>query len=345
MNIKKLSIVSEEHIRNKIYVISFICSLLVMWIHTFNLEVYGIGNGSVGLANVIYCIETYWANITSIAVPFFFVLSGFLFFRTFSRNVIWNKYKTRFRTVVIPYLCWCTIYYIYYVALSNIPFIRAMLAEEDIVELSLQNWLRSLWYDSYYTLWFLKNLILFIAISPLLYVVLKNWKKQVPTGIVLVIFLFLNNQYGWINIINGLEWYALGSWIGINYKEYVLYKNKVISLAGLGYIVCILVTGFQLWNIWLQIIFYVALWVALDLFIELKKVPDWMKLSFFTYVAHDIFLEAFEKLFFVVLGSNPIWALIDYVFMPGFVLMVLISISVVLKKYLPWLWQILVGWR
>jgi len=68
-----------------------------------------------------------------------------------------------------------------------------------------------------------------------------------------------------------------------------------------------------------------------------------MQLTFFTYVAHDMLLEAFEKILFVVVGSNPVAALLDYLFMPMIVMLVLIGVAYGLKNKLPVVWKTITG--
>lgn len=69
---------SEKVFRNKIMIISFVCSLFVIWIHTYNVEYYGISANSTGLSGLVWKMETFWADIIRIAVPTFFFVSGFL---------------------------------------------------------------------------------------------------------------------------------------------------------------------------------------------------------------------------------------------------------------------------
>jgi len=96
-----------------------------------------------------------------------------------------------------------------------------------------------------------------------------------------------------------------------------------------------------------QVLFLLALWFAIDVFMKSgkKKMPWWMSITFFTYVAHDAFLEVFEKILFRIGGSNPAFALADYVFMPVLVEALLIGIAFLMIKYLPKVWKILSGGR
>lgn len=144
---------------------------------------------------------------------------------------------------------------------------------------------------------------------------------------------------------DGFAVYAFGSWIGINYKETALYQNKLLAIVSWIYIVFQFVTVFRWFSIFAQILFFIAVWFAMDIFEFRGKLPWWMQITFFTYVAHDVFLEAFEKVFLVVFGNAPIFAFLDYLFMPFLVLLVLIMIAVFMKRFMPKIWRILTGAR
>lgn len=339
---------SENDIRNKITLITFIASLFVIYIHTYNLTVYGIDENAVGLGRVVYAIEGYWPSVLQMAVPLFFFISGLLFFRNFHITDLARKWKKRFATVVIPYFIWCTIYYLYNVICMNIPWIRAHMTREEVITLSVASWLRSLWSDSYYTLWFLKDLIVFLCLSPVIWLLLKNHWKQVPTGLIALIIIEIALKKGWIVIPygGGLDIYLIGSYIGLNCDEHMYWRNRLISVCAVLYIIFCLVTSFRYWNLITEILLFIAIWFACD-WIPWRdsELPWWMKITFFTYVAHDIFLEAFEKIFLIVFGVRPIFALLDYLLMPLLVELALIMIAYFMKKWMPVIWKILTGDR
>lgn len=334
----------EQGVRNKIAIISFGCSLLVIWIHTYNLETYGITQNSIGISYIVYCIEKFWSAITRIAVPMFFLMSGFLFFRSFSWDKLVYKYTRRLKTIVIPYICWCSLYYIYFVIISKIPYIRNVIGEDAVKTLSLVEWLSSLWGQCYYVFWFLKNLIIFIILTPLIHILLKN-RDRIPLGTIILLALIFNKYFGWVNMIEGIEMYALGSWLAINYKDLVLYKNRKLTYMGLIYILGLLVTQFKWYNIFFEIILYFSIWFALDIFEYSKDLPWWMQITFFTYVAHDVFLEGFEKVVWIMFGNNPVIALLDYIFMPILVFCFLTLLAFIMKNYFGFVWKILTGDR
>ena len=110
----------EKFFRNKIQVYSFFSSLLVIFIHAFNLNTYGIDKSNP----IVYWIEMIISqDIGLLAVPMFFVISGFLFFRTVSDyGSITVKQKKRIKTLLIPYLLWTTIYMLFFFVLTNTKF-------------------------------------------------------------------------------------------------------------------------------------------------------------------------------------------------------------------------------
>lgn len=339
---------SEQFSRNKVTILSFFCSIMVIYIHSYNLTTYNINSSSYGFSKIVFEIENFGNNITTIAVPMFFFISGFLFFRTFEIHQLLCKWNRRIKSIILPYIVWCTIYYLYFVIGTNLPATKSLMNHET-VHLSFLEWASWLWINEYYTLWFLKNLIVFIILAPFIWFLLKNHLKIVPTGFIILISLVIV-----LKIIStesvfviGLTEYLVGSYIGINHKAAFFYKNKVLSWVSFSYIILMCFTSFKYLGPLTDIALIFALWFFLDIFKGIKNFspPWWMTITFFTYVSHDLLLESFESIFYISFGSSPIFALLDYLFMPLLVELILICIANIIKKFLPILWRILSGDR
>ena len=337
----------SSHFYNKATIISFLCSLMVMWIHTYNLDTYGISaNHKGGAEGIAYVVETYWSHVVLVAVPFFFAISGFLFFRTFTLRKTWSKYKSRIHSIVIPYLLWCSIYYFFFVFCTNVPLF-SKLVNAKVVKLSFKNYLMALWPSQYYTLWFLKDLIILIILSPIFFCLLKDYGR-IKSGLLLLTFLMLNGYFGWTNFgIGGLNYYCFGAYFAINFKE-ISEKRKdwrIVVVCAVG-TALLLTLGYRLLSVQLvQICAIVLIWNAMDAFEFACELPWWMKITFFVYVAHDIVLESLEKVFLIVFGTSPIFALLDYIFMPTITFAVIVVIAGCLRRFLPFVWKILTGGR
>ena len=85
-------IIDESQIRNKFTLLMFICSVLVIFIHAKNITEIVVGNSPTFLDRIAISIESYWSEVTKIAVPYFFMISGFLFFRTFEISKLSAKW-------------------------------------------------------------------------------------------------------------------------------------------------------------------------------------------------------------------------------------------------------------
>lgn len=336
---------NDEHsIRNKFTILSFICSIFVIYIHTYNLETYGIAGESDGFEKFVYFVENYFHKVNQIAVPMFFIISGLLFFRTFEINRLFEKWKSRFKTIFIPYIIWCSIYYVFFAIITNFSLTKSIINHEN-VPLSFLEWINWLWPNEYYTLWFLKNLIVYIIATPFIWILLKE-RKKVPVSIYLLCFIILlKTRFPLGGYFNGIEYYLVGSYIGINGRNLLQYKNKIISVISCIYVLICIGTQFKYGGVVNIIFFCLSLWFVLDFFSLNIKLPWWMSITFFTYVAHDIFLESFEKVLFKLGGGKAYFALIDYILAPIFIEFVLIIIAYFMKKKLRIIWQILTGYR
>lgn len=342
---------SEKRFHNKIVYISFILSIMVIQIHTYNLETYQLVSRNDWFAQLVRGYENYFNNLETVCVPFFFFISGVLFYRTFQWSKILEKYRSRIRSLAIPYLCWCTVYYLYFVFLTNVPIVSGYVVS-DTIEFSVTEWIGWLWAKSYYTLWFLKELLLLVLLSPIIYLLLKNHgNSKLPTGIIIFVSLITITLIGDREIFGFNIYYFGGALLGINY-DYLLHdKNKVLSIAGMIYVIIYLIMlPWQITNHTIEqimkLIFVIAIWFALDFFMQFEREPYWwMRITFFVYCAHDLILEALEKLFILLFGKATVWALIDFVGMPIVVFALCAVCAALLKSYTPLVWKIISGAR
>lgn len=103
----------------KIRLLSLICAIAVMYIHAENWSQFGFSESTAG-----YALQWKLIGLCSFAVPFFFTVSAYLFFRDFSWNRLLPKWKHRIFSLVVPYLLWNTIYFVYLALLSRVPLLR-----------------------------------------------------------------------------------------------------------------------------------------------------------------------------------------------------------------------------
>ena len=91
----------EENFRNKISWMMFLFSLFVIWVHAYNIELFSAGQAGA-LWETADRIETIVSvAVGQTAVPGFFLLSSYLFFRTYRPEKLLKKWKERVHSVLI----------------------------------------------------------------------------------------------------------------------------------------------------------------------------------------------------------------------------------------------------
>ena len=121
------------------------------------------------------CIEVGW-----ITVPLFFLISGFLLFRNYdgSTSCYKKKMARRVYTLLIPYLVWNLIAYIFF------AYIDRQIAPQHFIQsfFALPEMSGG---PADHPLWFLRNIIVYTLLAPLIY-----WfVKQRFAGVILVSIL------------------------------------------------------------------------------------------------------------------------------------------------------------
>lgn len=147
-------------------------TISIVYLHCSNYTVYHLSSESIGFLRIVYEFERFCVGLFSVALPFFFAISGFLFYRNYELNKTVDKYKSRFKSLLIPYLAWNILGYFFLLFITNAPVIKNML-NMGKVNLNFQEWIIGLLYSQWDgVLWYVRNLIVYVLISPFLYYLL-----------------------------------------------------------------------------------------------------------------------------------------------------------------------------
>lgn len=118
-------------------------------------------------------------DIARVAVPCFYVISGFFFFlnaKHFTFEIYKTKLCARFKSLFLPYMLWNLITFI--ALISKEFFMGNYAALGDMMHWNI--FISSFWlYDGNTTpisapLWFLRDLIIVVALTPIIYKALKT---------------------------------------------------------------------------------------------------------------------------------------------------------------------------
>lgn len=151
---------------------------------------------------VYYSISTFFTLLTQLAVPLFFIISGYLFFISYTPTVACykNKIKTRARHLLQPLFIWTTVYLLLYFIAQQIPYTAGLFSGQNKL-IADYNWmdfinaytgiLTGLPFAGQY--WFLRNLFILCLLAPLFR------------------FLFQYTQWAILSVI-GVVWYFHAVW-------------------------------------------------------------------------------------------------------------------------------------
>lgn len=347
---KKMSI----NLSDKIKVLSFISIIMVIYIHMYYTE----GENMY----ILNRIETFLGgSICSIAVPLFYIISGYLFFlKAHDIHSIFTKMKKRVKTLLIPYLLANIFTFIFYVILNILTLYNSTLDKvvnfkvlETFDNGFLQVFLDIFWGPIAFQLWFVRDLMLIILISPLIYICLKRLVKS-KNGLVLLCiieaFLFFIHA-------SALFWFVLGGIFSLTplvyLKDLSRWKKTGILLSILFLSLCFTNTLQLLPKSLISIIPLIGvptIWILYDNLVKGKIlctneiIAELCNYTFFIYLIHEPTLNIFKKLP-LLFNRSETTLIISYLIIPLLFTFFAIILGRIFKKHLPKMYNIYTGGR
>lgn len=233
---------------NSITILRVLCIIGVVFLHAKMLNSYTMYGVTYTFPEVKWCsFIVLWISdvLTHSCVPLFFFISGYLFFlgakKDFLISSLPYKLRKRVKTLLIPYLIWNLFYFIYAFLKDGADVNLNALASAFFVRQGLP---QGTFYPSYTPFWFLRELIIILAFSPLLYYVFGKLNRHVGYTLILIL-LFCDLSGFWPLAdpcypglsIHGWLFFCLGTCFGIN-NSHLFDKCSIsqIILMGGGYI-------------------------------------------------------------------------------------------------------------
>ena len=281
------------------------------------------------------------------AVPIFFLISGYLFFKeqSFCLVLYYQKLKKRFSTLLIPYVCWNIIYLIIIAFLQSISPDFLFILHKRIADFSFTDYLWIFWDISKITgmpddqsacivgaFWFLQCLFVMCIISPLIYMLMKVFRHLFPLLLLIVYFSNIVPTMPGIHP-QAFFYFSLGSYLSFYNINFLYYIKKYIPLSSVILLVLLFILYFndnlRLYHFFELMMIAFIFYLVNYLVIEKKWQIDHSLVSsvFFTFGVHRLFTAAILRLSSSVVPYIPNGILL-YVY---YVLCV--AISVVLSVY------------
>jgi len=331
-----------SYLSKKIKIISFVAMLFIVFLHGQLISI------STGISQWIQCLLT--QEITRVAVPLFFLISGYLFFRNCkdpTSHFFYIKIKKRFYTLVIPFFLWSLLGFLFLYIISFVVPVSS------IGEMKLNDILYAIFISPVgaYQLWFLRDLYILVILTPVIYWGIKKMK----------VFLLICLLLLWINGIQYLVqtesvfFFVTGGYIALFFNKWSekIHKNHLCNLilfiAWISYSCFIVnVENRYLLHCIGILVGINCVWYCYDsmylFFSEKVLSSNIYSYSFFIYLLHEPLLTCMKK---ILLGFsfNNAHILFVYFISPCLTIFVCIIIGKWVNYKLPTVYKILVGGR
>ena len=210
----------------------FPLAVAVVLLHAGEITSGTYGNDLFGVLRIILS-----QGICRIAVPCFFFFSGFLFFtglEEWDRFVWIGKIRKRSRTLLVPYLLWNLIalmagfLYSWFRSRFNGEIVPLSLSE-TIWEVGGLNmfWASTFGCPIDYPLWFLRDLIVFVAATPFVFFLCRRCGKWGMLFLFLICWLIGSRD------IEGFFFFSFGAFFKISRRDFLplFFHYRVICYA------------------------------------------------------------------------------------------------------------------
>lgn len=297
--------------------------------------------------------------IARISVPLFFFFSGFLFFyrTSFNFSVYIKKIKKRGRTLLIPFLLWnfiaVALTFVLHTFFPNIT-IDDSTRNQSLLDLLLTFWNYHSGAPTNYPLWFIRDLIVVMLFSPLVYLLIRYCRQY---GLLVLGVLWL---FGWWIkepgfSIMALFFFSMGGVFSIHQKNFVEIFLSFFRFAIVIYVTSIILQMYFRNNTIssyiskINILSGIVLTIDITAFFLSKgiwKVNSFLsEASFFIYVYHGLIVDRITSRAFMILPHTDIALVFIYLMCPIVILGIGLPLYYCLKKRLPRTTALLMGGR
>ena len=324
-----------------------IVGVVFIHMHTDDITFHGPG------ASFYNMLVNYIAEILArISVPLFFVMSGYLFFLTLvptCENFI-KKLKSRFYTLLIPFIIWNGVIFLFYAIAQNLPLSALCFTGERPIVLSLHGFdyirlffgLGDFQYPVAYQFWFVRDLIILVLFSPLLYFMLTKIPQIVLTLLgVLWFFNMIHFKIIQFDIASAF-FFSLGGYFGIIKNDFSLldrYSKAILLSYLLISLISVLTENFYLQ----QTAIFTGVLAAFVITKYLREIPSvkerlivLAKYSFLLFAMHEPLLSIIRKILFILIDVQSNWMVFTlYLLAPVLTILCCILVYNIFEKTAP----------
>ncbi len=335
-----------QYLSDKLKVLSLVSILLVLYIHS---GFHDFEIGDMPANNAVQ--ELISGMMGRCAVPLFYVISGWLFFRSLPDGIgsVWTKMRKRVRTLLVPYLVGCVFCVAFSVAVAVAPGTSKYMNGSimPLFDEGLGTILCSIFYRAEngspvaYQLWFLRDLIILVATAPVWYYALRRLRW----GWVAVAFALSYVDIPHLPTV-ALFWFTLGGQLTTVDVE----GKKVIRggqiLAPIFLVLSVVQVwlgesqGWTLWKVPITLMGVASIWGCYNAVVRqgfVLAAHRWLMTAcgytFFIYLFHVPTLNVVRKIIVAVIGKTQTGYMVSYLASPWVFALAAVLVGMLLRRY------------
>jgi len=354
----------NDYLSEKLKALSLAAIVLVVFIHSHNEEVkFASGEMAGNPEQWVLFVENFVSKgIARIAAPIFFMISGLLFFLSydFTLQGIVSKFKSRLKSLVVPYLIWSVFGLILILSLQLIPWSKDFFTKELIIHYSISKLLRTIFFDPIpYQLWFIRDLFMLVIVSPLIWYLTKSL-RGVLLAILMVLWTIAPKTFSFFTN-EALLFFTLGCALALDKKllnhifsefwSYYFFLSWLMIVLAATYLLTFHpemdVVGLTALNNLGIVTGILAVWSCYDHIdhAQVTKYSVAFGYTFIIFVFHEPVLTILIKGMFFVLGKTNLSSILIYILAPLIAIAISVTVRFVLMKHAPRFYKIATGGR
>jgi fucose 4-O-acetylase-like acetyltransferase len=291
-------------------------------------------------------------------VPTYFFISGMLLF--YSKKKYRQKLSNRVKTLLIPYLFFNSVILIGYFLLLLFGK-HVVILEKNLTDYNLIDYLRAFWDRGSWSngnsapllcpFWYIRNLMVLVVISPVLYYVLKYTKILFP----IIMGILWINSYDSAYTLQSLTMFSLGAYFPISdknpivvfdkYKQIFLFTFVFLGVVDIAHTFLSIPFFLQIHRLSLIINVLFLVWIGDHLSRWHLFSPFLSKSSFFVFCIHYPIVLGLRNVFSRFTNGPDIILFIIYICSVIIICAICVFAYYLMRRTLPGLLNVITGSR
>ena len=333
-----------SYFSKKVTFLSVVLTFMIVILHAKTPERWGL---PLNMDNPFIYLTNVFAQM---GVPMFFFISGLLFYRNCDFKVIERKLYSRVHSLLIPYVIWNVLFVGIFWVLTHVPLLHNRMNMGEVLNDPVEI-IYAIINARYTVLWFVKDLMIFCALSAGIYIALSNIKVALAV-LALSIINALLGDYGYENICMWFPMYFTGAIVGKFYlNKSALYgdlsgiikkpfhKRCVTALLLAVLVLLYIMAARDAGNLfYYRLLAPILVWMVVDFLLkgfitQRFQVRPWMKYMFFIYCTHQFVLNVLQKFVVMTCPPTPLTLNLTFILSPVVVIVLLICTAKMLSRY------------